>query len=90
MIAYHKSLLIEPSLSRQSTVNRIIACILKLISQEQNVALMHPISFQEVEAVILALPHNKALGPNGYTSDFFKVAWIFLGKEIYEAVKESC
>ncbi|GJS54154.1 hypothetical protein Tco_0627516 [Tanacetum coccineum] len=42
----------------------------------------------EIENAIFNIGHNKALGPNGYTSTFFKKAWKIVGNDVCIAIKE--
>lgn len=50
---------------------------------------MWDINKEKVENVVKSMPTNKALGPNGFTIEFFQVRWSFLGKEIHALVEES-
>jgi hypothetical protein len=52
-------------------------------------ALLREVTLQEVEEVVLHLPKNKAPGLDGFTSEFFKAAWPFMGPDIQEVVEES-
>ncbi|XP_074291111.1 uncharacterized protein LOC141617877 [Silene latifolia] len=43
-------------------------------------ALLDPISREEVKEVIFHIPDDKAPGPNGYSSKFFKDSWDIVGE----------
>ena len=43
---------------------------------------------QEIKDAFFSLPSNKASGPDGYTSEFFKVTWSIIGPEVSQAVLE--
>lgn len=64
-------------------------CIPKLISKDQNEALMREMSLAEVEEVVWALSLNNTPDPDGLTFEFFKLGWKFLGDEIHELVEQS-
>lgn len=38
--------------------------------------------------VFKSMPHNKAPGPDGYTSEFFLASWEFVGASVAVAMKE--
>lgn len=44
-------------------------------------------SEEEIKSVLFKLNPNKALGPDGLTSSFFKARWETLGPEVISAVK---
>lgn len=46
------------------------------------------ISAADIKAEFFALPPNKAPGPDGYTSEFFKKTWDTLGPSLIKAVQE--
>lgn len=79
----------EDSYKQQKAINVVTQHIPMLVTFEQNVALMSPISLQEVEMVVISMSKNKASGPDGYTSYFFQTCWSFLANEIHELVEES-
>jgi len=89
LITYYKDILTEHSYGRQHDINVVLQHIPRLASNDQNTVLMRPISFQEVEIVVMNMPKNNALGLDGYTSYLFQTCWIFLGKEIQKLIEES-
>jgi hypothetical protein len=46
-------------------------------------------SIEEVERMIMEMKKGKALGPDGFTTDFFQKCWKIIGKDIWEVVEES-
>lgn len=48
---------------------------------------MREMSLAEVEEVVRDLKSNEAPGLNGFTSEFFKAGWKFLGDNIHELVE---
>eukprot|EP00253_Pinus_taeda_P031697 PITA_31697 len=47
---------------------------------------MRSVSYEEV---VKEMPSNKYPGPNGFTLEFFKACWSFLGPEIVDLVEDS-
>jgi hypothetical protein len=67
---YYQDLLSEPQEDRAEAIGKVTTNILTLITQEQNEALMTPISQAEVDQAIQELPTGKAPGPDGFTTNF--------------------
>lgn len=53
-----------------------------MVSDEQNAALLQPISQEEVGEAMRKTPEGKALGPDGFTVDFFHYYWNFIKKQV--------
>lgn len=43
-------------------------------------------SHAEISPAILKLNPNKSPGPDGFTSGFFKAAWVLIGKEVVDSI----
>jgi hypothetical protein len=54
---------------------KITRHIPSLVTQEQNEALMRPITQEEVDHAVKEMPSGKAPGPDGFTTDFFHHCW---------------
>lgn len=89
MVGYFHGIMTKHYTPSQSEIHCFTSYIPSLVNRDQNGALMRPITYQEVQMAIFNLPTNKALGPNGFTSYFFKVGWDFHHLDIYEVVEES-
>ena len=89
LVTHFKDLLTEPLPNLQAAIQKINEHIPRVITREKNLALLRAVTLQEVEEVVLNLPKNKSLGPDGFTSEFFKAAWPFIGPDILEVVEES-
>eukprot|EP00253_Pinus_taeda_P030024 PITA_30024 len=50
---------------------------------------MRAVTIEEVEEVVKGLKKNKAPGPDGFTAEFYQVAWKFIGNDIVAMVEES-
>jgi len=61
-----------------------------MVTPEQNTTLMRPITQKKVDQAAKAMPLGKALGPDGFTTDFFHHCWDLVRKEAWEVVKETC
>ncbi|XP_074264074.1 uncharacterized protein LOC141586672 [Silene latifolia] len=60
----------------------------RVVSGEQGVDLIKEVTAQEIHEALKAIPANKAPGPDGYTSQFFKDAKDIIGKDVVAAVQE--
>ena len=89
LVNHFKDLLTEPLPNRQAAIQKITEHIPRVITREQNLALLRAVTLQEIEEVVINLPKNKAPGPDGFTSEFFKAAWPFIGPDILEVVEKS-
>ncbi|GJS31911.1 RNA-directed DNA polymerase, eukaryota, reverse transcriptase zinc-binding domain protein [Tanacetum coccineum] len=50
--------------------------------------LIKPINNKEIKDALFSIDDNKASGPDGYSSMFFKAAWNVVGQDLCSAVKE--
>ena len=51
------------------------------------VELVKPVTPAEIKSIMFGINGEKALGPDGYTSQFFKVAWNVVGEDVTQAVE---
>lgn len=58
----------------------------KTISREDGVAMAAPITREEIKDALFSIPDDKAPGPNGYNSCFFKKSWATVGDDFAAAV----
>lgn len=89
MVGYNKDILTEPQVDREATTDLICKEIPRIITEEQNRALMRAATLEEVEEIVKGMKKNKARGLDGYTTEFYRARCDFLGEEILEAVEES-
>jgi len=89
LVKYHKEILSEPQTDREKAIETICKVIPKIITEEQNKALMRAATMEEVEEIVMSMKKGIAPGPDGYTMEFYQAGWHFLGKEILELVEES-
>jgi len=55
------------------------------ISVENCLMLERDVTVEQIKETIFSMKANKAPGPDGYTSDFFKVAWPVVGGDVVAA-----
>eukprot|EP00253_Pinus_taeda_P017254 PITA_17254 len=89
LIDHHKGILSEPQADRMQAIQEICSAIPRLVTEDQNKALMRAVTLEEIEETVKAMKKGTAPSLDGFTVDFFQAGWHFLGKEILELVEES-
>ena len=56
------------------------------MSNEESTALLLPFTSADVKQAVFDIDEDKAPGPDGYSSGFFKAAWPIVGQEVTSAV----
>lgn len=51
------------------------------------VKLKREVTETEIQKVLFSMPRNKALGPDGFTIEFFQATWSILGKDFVVAIQ---
>ncbi|KAL2246047.1 UNVERIFIED_CONTAM: hypothetical protein Sindi_2872900 [Sesamum indicum] len=59
-----------------------------ILSNEESTALLLPFTPADVKQAIFDIAEDKAPGPDGYSSGFFKAAWPIVGQEMTSAVMD--
>ena len=75
LVEHFKGILSEPNINRADDIDKIILHIPKKVTRDQNLALLRVISKEELEETINKMAKNKAPGPDGFTIEFYQVAW---------------
>ena len=88
LVRHFQDMVTEPINNKEAAIRRITSHIPSLVSQDQNLALMRSITFEEVEDVVKNIPKHKSPGPNGFTAEFYQASWSFMGQDIWEMVEE--
>ncbi|KAL0408455.1 UNVERIFIED_CONTAM: hypothetical protein Sradi_1779900 [Sesamum radiatum] len=57
-----------------------------IINEDEATQLTHRITPDEVKQAVFDIAEDKAAGPDGYSSGFFKAAWPVIGKEVTQAI----
>nr|GEW97875.1 RNA-directed DNA polymerase, eukaryota, reverse transcriptase zinc-binding domain protein [Tanacetum cinerariifolium] len=60
----------------------------KVLSKKEAEDMIGLVSNEEISEAVFDIDSNKASGPDGYTSVFFKKAWHIVGKEVCLAIKD--
>ncbi|GKD74119.1 hypothetical protein Tco_1332401, partial [Tanacetum coccineum] len=59
-----------------------------VLNKEEANAMIGQVTDEEIKETVFDIDNNKASGPDGYTSGFFKKAWSIVGKEVCLAIKD--
>ncbi|KAL0290020.1 UNVERIFIED_CONTAM: hypothetical protein Sangu_2591500 [Sesamum angustifolium] len=59
-----------------------------LVTEEEGIAMLQPVSRDEIKITLFDIAEDKAPGPDGYSSGFFKVVWPIVGEEMFHAIME--
>lgn len=89
LMEYHKGILTEPQIDRSEAIKEVCTAIPRVVSEDQNRALMRVASLEEVEEVVMSMKKGTVPGPDGFTVDFYQAGWHFMGKEILDLIEES-
>ncbi|XP_011101881.1 uncharacterized protein LOC105179922, partial [Sesamum indicum] len=57
-----------------------------ILSNEESTALLLPFTPADVKQAVFNIAEDKAPGPDGYSSGFFKAAWPIVGQEVTSAI----
>ncbi|XP_074266000.1 uncharacterized protein LOC141588456 [Silene latifolia] len=83
-LEYYQMLL--GSKARSSRVKVSIVQKGNICNDQHKAALLMPVTKEEVKQVIFQIPDDKAPGPDGYSSKFYKDSWDIIGEEVTNAV----
>ena len=74
---------------RDQDIDWIIAVIPRKVTREDNAMLNKPISMEEVGEAVSQMAQGKALGLDGFTTNFFHLFWYMIKEEVWTIVEES-
>ncbi|GJU37563.1 RNA-directed DNA polymerase, eukaryota, reverse transcriptase zinc-binding domain protein [Tanacetum coccineum] len=60
----------------------------KRLDADKAMELIKDVTNEEIKEAIFSIEDNKASGPDGYSSKFFKAAWMVIGNDVCAAIKE--
>ena len=72
----------EPQKDRRPAIEKITRNVPKIITEEHNKLLLHPILQQEVDTAMHQLKEGKSPGPDGFTTTFFHIFWELIKEEV--------
>ena len=87
--SYFAKLLQELDRDREEAQREVLSHIPKIIMEDHNQLLGKSIEMTEVETTIKQMEKDKALQPNGFTTNFFHAGWEWLKEEIRALVEDS-
>lgn len=67
VVQYHKGILTEPHIDRSKAIEKICKVIPKVITDDQNKALMRAATFEKVEETVMSMKKGTTPRPDGYT-----------------------
>lgn len=68
MVQHFKEILTEPNIRREADIGKLSQHIPKLVTRDQNLALLRVKTKAEVDEVIKKMAKNKAPRPDGFTT----------------------
>lgn len=66
---------------------RITHLISPVVSAESAALLEKPVTAEEIKKTMISMPSNKALGPDGFTTKFYKSARSVVGEDVMVAIQ---
>ena len=87
--SFFSNLLEEPDEDKSTSQREVLRHIPQVITEEHNLLLLKPIEMDEVEEVVKQMAKDKALGPDGFTTNFFHACWDWLKEEFRALVEDS-
>ncbi|GAA0154883.1 hypothetical protein LIER_12734 [Lithospermum erythrorhizon] len=85
VVGFYKGLF--STLTDSSTIVFVVRQVVKRIEAEDVRRLSLPITFREIEEVMLGMKNGKAPRPDGYTSEFYKGSWPMVKDVVVEAIR---
>lgn len=67
---------VEGRLSEREKVNRV--------TDEENAALMQPVTLEEVKDAVFSMHHDKSPGPDGLNPAFFQSFWSIIRRDVFK------
>ncbi|XP_074288741.1 uncharacterized protein LOC141613898 [Silene latifolia] len=59
-----------------------------ICGESHKLLLLAPVTDDEIKQTLFSIPNDKAPGPDGYSSQFFKATWDITGKDFCEAIQD--
>ncbi|KAL0307939.1 UNVERIFIED_CONTAM: Transposon TX1 uncharacterized protein [Sesamum calycinum] len=87
-VAYYQRLLGGDRTNRAMDLRYLRPWAKHIITDEEASLLVRPITKDDVKTTVFDIEEDRAPGPDGYLSGFFKAAWLVVGEEITAAVMD--
>ncbi|GJY28473.1 RNA-directed DNA polymerase, eukaryota, reverse transcriptase zinc-binding domain protein, partial [Tanacetum coccineum] len=81
----------EKNLGTQDVVYEVedaVSLFTKRLDADKAMELIKDVTNEEIKEAIFSIDDNKASGPDGFSSKFFKAAWVVIGNDVCAAIKE--
>ena len=87
VVTFYKSLIGSVDVQVTGCPKQILEDVLQsFLNEEKTSNLSRPINRDEIKNVMFSIGNDRAPGPDGYSSGFFKVAWSIVGGDVEEAI----
>ncbi|KAK4384106.1 Retrovirus-related Pol polyprotein from type-2 retrotransposable element R2DM [Sesamum angolense] len=87
-VTYFQNLLGGDRTDRAIDLNYLRPWARHILTEEEACALIRPVSVDDVKTAMFDIEEDKAPGPYGFSSGFYKAAWPIVGKEISKAIMD--
>eukprot|EP00253_Pinus_taeda_P009477 PITA_09477 len=89
LIDHFRRIAQESNIDRAEAINTLTQSIPKVVSKDQNLALLKEISMEEVEEAVKSMPNDKSPGSDAFTINFYKACSPTIKSEIWEMLEDS-
>lgn len=83
-VTYYQNILVAPPHTSQEDVSSLYTSKIPPTSVP---SLIQPITLEEIKRALFSIPDDKAPGPDGFTSYFFKKCWGIIGTDFINAIR---
>ena len=89
VVTFYKSLIGSVDVKVTGCPKQILEDVLQsFLNEEEASNLSRPIHCDEIKSAMFSIGSDKAPGPDGYSSGFFKAAWSIVGGDVEEAIMQ--
>ena len=86
-VGYFEKLIGTVDENVEGCLEEILEELFPRLPEEASTELIRPITSEEIKQSMFSIDGEKAPGPDGFTSHFFKIAWTIVGREVVNAVQ---
>ncbi|KAK4383791.1 Retrovirus-related Pol polyprotein from type-2 retrotransposable element R2DM [Sesamum angolense] len=87
-VTYFQDLLGGDRTDRALDLHYLLPWARHILTEEEACALIRPVPVDDVKTTMFDIEEDKALGPDGFSSGFYKAAWPIVGEEISKAIMD--